>query len=131
MPAEAAKGTDLIVPSINLRSKVIDSEMKNGELEVPETTAASYSRHENKTFLFGHAGSVFKNLHKVKLGDDISYDGKIYKVKGREIVLKNSISMHKILKREEKDTIVIMTCAGEMLENYDATHRLIITARAE
>jgi hypothetical protein len=26
------------------------------------------------------------------------------------------------------DTLVLMTCAGELLDNGDATHRLIITA---
>ena len=38
--------------------------------------------------------------------------------------------MTEILKREEKDTIVIMTCAGELLDGGDATHRFMVTAVA-
>ena len=32
---------------------------------------------------------------------------------------------------EEKDTLVLMTCAGEDLGNGDSTHRLLVTATAE
>lgn len=131
LPADAASGSDLIISSINLSAKVVESETSDGKLEVPESAVASYSRHENKTFLFGHASLVFGKLSEVKLKDEIIYNEKNYRVISREIVPKDLISMHKILKQEEKDTIVIMTCAGEMLKNYDATHRLIITARSE
>ncbi len=44
---------------------------------------------------------------------------------------KSMISMSELLKADDKETIVIMTCAGESLENGDATHRLIVTAVAE
>ena len=38
------------------------------------------------------------------------------------------IDMDKLLKTSRQDTVVIMTCAGKLLDGGDATHRLIITA---
>ena len=36
--------------------------------------------------------------------------------------------MNKILEASDKDTVVLMTCAGKDLGNGDASHRLIVTA---
>ena len=44
---------------------------------------------------------------------------------------KSMISMREILAAEDEDTLILMTCAGEPLDNNDATHRLIVTARVE
>jgi sortase (surface protein transpeptidase) len=37
--------------------------------------------------------------------------------------------MKELLKAEDTDTLVLMTCAGELMSNNDATHRLIVTAK--
>ena len=41
---------------------------------------------------------------------------------------KADVDMNKMLAPAEKDTLVIMTCAGMDLGNGDATHRLVLTA---
>lgn len=134
LPAKAtylASDSALIIPAINLDAEVVDSELRGGVFEVPEVQVGRFSRAKNKVFLFGHSTTVFSNLDKVNLRDKINYNGKVYHVIKREIVLKNNINMAKLLSQAEKGTIVVMTCAGELLENRDATHRLILTAIAE
>mgnify|MGYP003312839861 CR=1 FL=1 len=44
---------------------------------------------------------------------------------------KSMINMAEILQEEDKDTLVLMTCAGEDLGNGDSTHRLLVTATGE
>lgn len=129
--SSSASGELLDIPAINLVSPIVNSELKDGNFTVPDYEVGRYSRAENKVFLFGHSTTVFSYLDKVSLRDEIRYDGKLYKVISRDVVLKENINMTKILRRADKDTIIIMTCAGELLENRDATHRLILTATAE
>ena len=120
-----------MIPAINLTAEVVDSSLEAGVLTVPDMQVGRFSRAENKIFLFGHSTTVFADLDKIYLRDTINYDGKLYKVTRREMLLKEKVNMAEILSREEKETLVLMTCAGELLENHDATHRLILTARAE
>ncbi|MBR2543216.1 sortase [Candidatus Saccharibacteria bacterium] len=120
--------TQLKIPAINLVSDVTILESKNGKLDTPDLIVGSFSRAENKTLLVGHSTTIFENLDKLKINDTVIYKSKLYKVKKRELLEKNEISMRQVLKNESDDTIVLMTCAGEMLENMDATHRLIVTA---
>lgn len=130
-PAEASdyviSGT-LSIPKLSLTSEVTDLTLENGQLNTPDTIVGSYTRAPHKTLLIGHSTTVFRELDKVEPGDDIYYNDKIYRVIKREVLAKPDISMGKLLRREEEDTLVIMTCAGELKENGDATHRLIITA---
>ena len=86
------------------------------------------NKNENKTLLIGHSTTVFSELNRVQLKDKIIYDGRDYLVNKIETWKKELINMGRLLKAEEKDTIVLMTCAGELLGEGDATHRLIITA---
>ena len=133
MPAEA---TDYLVsariniPSIDLMSDVTTLERDGKTLHTPETIVGSFSEAENKTLLIGHSSTVFNNLDEVNVGDAVWYDGHGYQIVDKAILLKADINMNKILQAEDTDTIVIMTCAGEELDNYDATHRLILTAKA-
>ena len=78
--------------------------------------------------MFGHSSTVFQRLYEVKLEETIIYNNTNYKVSKIEIVPKTDVKMNKLLKSESKDTIIIMTCAGQYLGNKDATHRLIIEA---
>ena len=88
----------------------------------------SYSNHVNKTFLIGHSSTVFRDLDQANVGDSISYNNVDYRIVDMEVFKKSDISMTEILKAEERDTIVLMTCAGEPVGERDATHRLIVTA---
>lgn len=119
---------NLSIPSIGLNSDVTTLKLNNYELETPDTIVGSFSNHSNKTLLIGHSTTVFQDLHEIELGDQILYADKTYVVKNIETLAKNEISMDEILKKEEKDTIVIMTCAGTLLDGGDASHRLIVTA---
>lgn len=99
------------------------------ELEVPEQIVGVYSVHKNKTLLIGHSSTAFSNLKNLQQNDKITYNDKEYTIKNIEEKPKKDISMKEILKAEEEDTIVLMTCSGEQVANSeDYTHRLIITA---
>ena len=131
-PVEAAQSYsisgNLEIPSIDLRSDVTTVELEDGALPTPNNIVGSYSKADNKTFLFGHSSTVFQRLYEVKLEETIIYNNTNYKVSKIEIVPKTDVKMNKLLKSESKDTIIIMTCAGQYLGNKDATHRLIIEA---
>lgn len=118
----------LVIPSINLTSGVTKLELKDRKLNTPDSIVGSYVRNPNKTFLIGHSTTVFKNLDQVKEEDIIIYNNVEYKVTNMEIFRKSDIDMNELLKAETEDTVVIMTCAGDLLDEHDATHRLIVTA---
>lgn len=118
----------LVIPSINLASGVTKLELKDRKLDTPDSIVGSYSRNPNKTFLIGHSTTIFKNLDQVKTNDSIIYNNTKYRVVSMEVFRKSDIDMKDVLKAEEQDTLVLMTCAGEILNGTDATHRLIVTA---
>ncbi len=130
-PAEARQYTisgNLEIPSIELVSDVTTLELNEHKLDTPDTIVGSYSRNTNKTLLIGHSTTVFANLDDVVAGDTIYYNNNKYTVRKVELFQKTDINMSRLLKSEEQETIVIMTCAGQILDNHDATHRLIVTA---
>lgn len=134
-PAEAAQSyeisAELNIPSIGLVSDVTTLHLEDHELKTPDSIVGSFSRAENKTLLIGHSSTVFQNLDKVAVADEITYDDDIYIVKQIETLEKSEIDMSKLLAQADENTLVIMTCAGTDLGNGDATHRLIITAEID
>lgn len=129
-PAEAAHTKDSLIsiPSLGIKSDVTKADIADGELAVPATIAASYSRNKNKTLIYGHSVTVFKDLNHINIGDTITYSGETYYVTDIDILAKEDVNMYEILSREEKETIVLMTCDGVLYDNGDASHRLIVTA---
>lgn len=130
-PAEATNyeiSAELAIPSVGLESGVTSLRLADGGLETPETIVGSFRRSPNKTLLIGHAATVFGELKNVTVGDEIIYDETSYRVVEVETLAKDVVDMNRLLKAEEQDTLVLMTCAGEMLSEGDATHRLIVTA---
>ena len=130
-PAEAANyavSAELAIPDIGLNTDVTTLEFDGHQLNTPREIVGSYSEAQNKTLLIGHSTTVFQNLNQVQLGDTINYDNKVYRVTAIDMVAKSEVKMSKILAPAEKDTIVIMTCAGQLLNGDDATHRLMVTA---
>lgn len=131
-PVEAVTyeiSAELSIPSIDLYSDVTSLRLKERKLETPDEIVGSFRGGDHKTLLIGHSSSVFKNLNKVQLNEVIIYDEDSYVVKDIYIIPKDELYMADLLKAEEEDTIVIMTCAGEDLGDGDATHRLIVTAK--
>lgn len=120
--------TSLNIPSISLSADVTTLEPKNGKLETPDAIVGSYSNHSNKTLLIGHSTTVFDRLNEVNLDDELEYNNNLYRVVSIDLVKKTNVNMNNLLKFEKKDTLVLMTCAGTLLDNGDATHRLIITS---
>lgn len=118
----------LEIPSIELVSGVTKLELKDRKLDTPDSIVGSYSQNVNKTFLIGHSTTVFKNLNQAKINDTIIYNNTEYKITNMEVFRKSDIDMREILKAEKEDTLVLMTCAGEIVNGTDATHRLIVTA---
>ena len=134
MPAQAVSPeavTEIEIPAVGIFSDVTMMKYDGNKLSTPDDMVGAYTRNYNKTFLVGHSTGVFSNLSKVNVGDVITYDLIKYAVKRIEIIEKSEISMDNLLSAEEKDTIVLMTCAGTLLNNGDATHRLIIFAEAQ
>ncbi|MBR3253043.1 sortase [Candidatus Saccharibacteria bacterium] len=130
-PAEATHyeiSGSLNIPSIGLVSDVTTLELKDRKLDTPNTIVGSYTRYDSKIFLIGHSTTVFKNLNQVKVGSIIEYNGKKYQIVDTKTLAKSEIDMNILLAPEAHNTLVIMTCAGEILENQDATHRFIVTA---
>ena len=119
---------NLMIPSINLNSDVTDLELVEHKLETPDTIVGSYQKYPTKTLLIGHSSTVFENLNEVSLGDVIVYNGEQYKIAKTETLKKTNVDMNRILAPTRENTIIIMTCAGEIIDEKDATHRLIVTA---
>ena len=120
--------TQIIIPEIELVSDVTKLTLDNNALNTPDAIVGSYSRNQNKTLLIGHSTSVFQNLKEVKMYSEILYNGNRYVVTEIKTMGKSEINMNQILKSEDRETLIIMTCAGELLENGDATYRLLVTA---
>lgn len=130
-PAGAAKyvaQASLSIPSAELYSDVAETSLTESGFGVPDEIVGSYSEVENKILLIGHSTTAFKNLHQVKLDAEIDYNGKSYRVVAIDMVPKEEIDMLKVLGWADRETLVLMTCAGKLLDGGDATHRLIVTA---
>lgn len=131
LPADAAEydiSTNIMIPSINLESDVATLHLDNNELKTPDTIVGRFTMAKHKTFLVGHASTVFRDLNKLEIGAKIIYDDSKYEVIETEILEKNTINMMELFAETDEYTLVIMTCAGEDLGGGDATHRLIVTA---
>ena len=129
-PAEAAQynvTAKLEIPSIGLESDVTSLELVKHRLDTPDAIVGSYSRNYNKTLLIGHASTVFYDLSLVTVGESIIYDGKEYTVDTITLWKKEDIDMDEVLAPATRDTLLVMTCAGE-LNGLDASHRLIVQA---
>ena len=133
-PAEATYydvSGELEIPVIGLVSDVTKVEIVDNKLDTPDDIVGDYSPNHNATFLFGHSSGVFTELDNVRLRDAIIYNGASYRVVARDMITKSSINMNKLLAEKDRDTLILMTCAGTLLQGGDATHRLIITAVRE
>ena len=118
----------LSISSIGLNADVTNIHVEDGELKTPDTIVGSYSKNTNKTLLIGHSTGIFKDLDDVKIGDSIKYGDNEYKVTKYVYIEKDAIDMNELLASEDKETLVIMTCAGTLLGDGDATHRIILFA---
>lgn len=120
--------SQISIPEIGLESDVAAVELAGKDLSTPELIVGSFAGAKNKTLLLGHSTTVFRELWKLRRGDEIIYDGRKYEVAKIEFLRKGQVRMSRILKDEAKETLVLMTCAGELLDGGDATHRLVLTA---
>lgn len=123
--------TDMQIPAIGLVSDVTTIRRNGNQLDTPDTIVGRYAPMRHKTFLFGHASTVFAKLDELAIGDEIIYDDTRYVVREMIVLAKEEIDMGEVLAEAEVETIVVMTCAGEDLGGGDATHRLIVTATVE
>ncbi|MBO4813291.1 sortase [Candidatus Saccharibacteria bacterium] len=121
----------LLIPDIDLKADVVQLSLVDGELKTPDYIAGSFQRSENKTLIIGHATTVFSKLNQASLNNIVVYNNGVYRIVSKYVAPKSDINMSKLLKRADRDTLVLMTCAGESLGDKDATHRLIITAIRE
>ena len=133
-PAEAKNylvSGQLEIPSISLKTDTTSLTLENGELQTPEGLVGSFTNSENKTLLIGHSSQIFQNLSRVQIGQPIIYLGAMYSVSDIQVLPKTDIKMSELLKPAAQPTIILMTCAGEPITDYDFTERLLITATRE
>lgn len=131
-PVEASEysiDATLSIPEINLHSDVTKLKLQNHTLNTPDDIVGSFSRADNKTLLIGHATTIFGSLINLDIGAEIMYSNKYYTVTKKELLSKSEINMDDLLTANDSDTLVLMTCAGELYDNGDASHRIIVTAK--
>ena len=125
--AEAIKG-HLTIGTIGLSTDVAAAETNEEGLITPDDIPAIYSINPNKALVYGHSARIFEKLDLLKVGDVINYNNKDYYVTSVTVQKKDDVRMNGLLSGRERDTIILMTCAGELYENGDASHRLLVTA---
>ena len=118
----------LLIPSIDLKTNVTKLALKDKELQIPDDIVGEFHTSKKNHLLLGHSTTIFKNLENLDVGDTIYYGDNRYIVSSEEIKDKDQVNMKELLKNTGAEKITLMTCAGELLENQDATRRLIITA---
>ena len=116
------------IPEVGINSEVVKIQLTNGQIPTPDAIVGEFTKNNAKKLLVGHATGVFSNLSHVEAGDEIYYLDSKYKVKNVETYKKEDIQMNQLLAGEE-DELVLMTCAGEIFINGDATERLIVEAK--
>lgn len=118
----------LAIPSVDLVTPVTTLELKDHRLNTPNTIVGSYTKNDTRTLLIGHSSTVFKDLSYVNSGDIVYYNDKNYQIIDIATVAKADIDMDELLAPTKQNTLVIMTCAGDLISETDATHRLIVIA---
>ena len=130
-PASAASlyiiGT-LNIPSINLDTEVAKLTLENNQLTIPDEVVGEYHISRKNHLLLGHSTTIFRDIERLQQGDVIYYNNETYQVISSEVRDKDQIKMKELLQNDGTDKLTLMTCAGELLANQDATERLIITA---
>lgn len=119
---------DIEIPEVGISSEVAKIQLTNGQIPTPDAIVGEFTRNNAKKLLVGHATGVFSNLSQVEVGDEIYYSDGRYEVESVNVYKKDDIQMNQLLAGEE-DELVLMTCAGEIYINGDATERLIVEAR--
>ena len=131
-PVSATSTTQIIstlsIPSIDLEANVTKLTLKDKELQIPDDIVGEFHTSKKNHLLLGHSTTIFKNLENLDVGDTIYYGDNRYIVSTEGIKDKDQVNMKELLKNTGAEKITLMTCAGELLENQDATRRLIITA---
>lgn len=134
-PVEAVQSYEfsgkLEIPSIALDTDVAKLQLSADGLQTPDTIVGSFTQNDKKTLLIGHSTTVFENLNQVDLDATIIYGGQEYIVTAIDMVPKSKVDMNRLLEDVDKSTVVIMTCAGDLFDDGDASHRLLITAVSE
>ncbi len=123
--------TVLSIPAIELESDVTELSLNGRKLDTPDTIVGSFSQNEHKTLLIGHSTTVFTELYRTKLGDEIYYNDETYRTVEILKLPRGQILMDKVLAAAERETLILMTCAGELYNNGDASHRLMVVAVKE
>ncbi|MDP2659999.1 MAG: sortase [Dehalococcoidia bacterium] len=132
----------IIIPSINVDSKIIDIKpiLQDGEWqwETPKN-AVGHLRgtgqpgESTNTVLAGHIdspqrgeGDVFRRLPEIKLGDTVIVYTQVralaYQVTGTKVVLPEQVS---VLNPTNDETVTLITCVPDFIYS----HRLIVTAK--
>ena len=116
----------LKIPAISRSSDVVVVEKSGKTLQTPDFLVGSFVSG-NKTFLFAHSDTAFKNLASINLEDEIFYNSEKYLVTHISTAAVTDIDMGALLKNSSEDSLVLMTCAGTETDGH-FSHRLIVLA---
>ncbi len=143
MPAamvDYAEPIRLVIPSIQLDSRVVQVGIVDGEFEVPKFLVGHYIGSANvgepgNSVMAGHvssisSGNVFANLESVKPGDEVYVYGEsgplIYRVTETRVVQNTEVS---VMAPTPDPTLTLITCTGDwdwIAREY--THRFVVFA---
>ncbi len=126
MPQNAS----LRISAIGIFAPVSPGILNGKTLEVPNSRIASYT-NGHKVFLYAHNTGIFQDLNQLKIGDKISYiqdnTTQNFTVSDIQTLAKQNVNMGKLLTDTESSQLILMTCAGQKIDD-DYIERLIIYA---
>lgn len=141
--ASAAKPASVSIPSIKLNSKIVPMGLtKGGDLDVPSGktnnigwyAAGTTPGEVGSAVLDAHVYAAFKNLHSVKVGQDIyvTMDSGAtlhFKITEKKTLSLKAISADEFYNDASGKNLHLITCAGTFSKNTGTySHRLLVYA---
>ena len=133
----------VLIPTIGLNSPIQNMGLTTGgAMDVPNGktnnvgwyAAGTLPGEQGSAVLDAHVFAAFKNLSKLKVGDDIyviAQDGAVqhFVAAEREVTALAQVSAQKLFARDDAQRLNLITCAGALTKDHSTyTHRLIISA---
>ena len=120
-----------LLEKLNEKSGIIDLLLLMTKIDSSVEFKIELNNHKVESDIYGN--SIFEiELPEYATNTEITNASMVYgdglEISNVELADKNVVNMDLILAPAEQDTLVLMTCAGELYENGDASQRLIITA---
>lgn len=133
----------VLIPRIDLESKVMEVAVSGGEWPVPKFAVGHLAESVNpgdlgNAVFAGHllslsSGNVFARLEELEVGDDIAFEGAdgVRRFRVTETVLVRNTDLSVLADRPGTTTVTLITCAGRWLpKENDYDQRRVVVAEA-